>query len=76
MLCWELCREVQCVRLLNFGDGLGWVEDSLRIYIYIVVFMQFVQAKTKPSPYLQKCSPNPAGISDLVEVRISSHVFG
>lgn len=48
MLCWELCREVQCVRLLNFGDGLGWVEDSLRIYIYIVVFMQFVQAKTKP----------------------------
>lgn len=76
MLCWELCREVQCVRLVNFWDGLGWVGDSLRIYIYIVVFMQFVQAETKPCPYLQKCSPNPAGISDLVGVRISSHMFG
>lgn len=67
---------VWCVRLVNFWDGLGWVEDSVRIYMYIVVFMWSVQAKTKPSPYLQKCSPNPAGLSDLVGVRISPHVLG
>lgn len=76
MLCWELCREVQCVRLVNFWDDLGWVEESVRIYMHIVVFMWFVQAKTKPSPYLQECGPSPAGLSDLVKIKISSHVLG